>query len=69
MKNTIKVEVTGATGSGKSGIVQIIHNALAANGFQPRIIAAEHGPRTEAELQTVIESIKAQSTSILIEEF
>jgi ABC-type dipeptide/oligopeptide/nickel transport system ATPase subunit len=56
---TIKVSVSGPSGSGKSGVIQLMMEALHAKGLNVQFINPEHPIRDAERLQTVIDNIKS----------
>lgn len=61
---TIKVEVSGPRGSGKSAVIQLILEALQVKGLTVQFINPEHAARDAERLSTVIDSIKSNSVEI-----
>ena len=63
---TIRIEVSGPANSGKSGVIQVIQQALNEAGLSATILAPKHGPHDNERLQKVLASIAEHKTEIVI---
>jgi Ni2+-binding GTPase involved in maturation of urease and hydrogenase len=65
----IEIKVSGATGAGKSAVVQLIAKALQDAGMQVSALTLDHDFRTPKRHQRAIESIAAKGALVGIEEY
>ena len=62
----ISVSVSGTNGVGKSAVIQIIQEALAAKGIDVEWVEPEHGARDDECLQACVDSIRKRNVKVTL---